>query len=116
MRRRSDRVEVIDNGEHTVIDRPDPFRVALAAPGAGSLTAPMPGTVLDLAVAVGDRVTAGQRLGAMEAMKMELALTAPFDGTVAAVGAAAGEQVALGALLVEVEPDADAVDAEGAAS
>ncbi|WP_306441360.1 biotin/lipoyl-containing protein, partial [Nocardioides massiliensis] len=103
VQRRQDRVEVVDNGQRTVIARPDPFTVALADPGAGSITAPMPGTVLDLTVAVGDTVTAGQRLGAMEAMKMELALTAPFDGTVVAVGATAGEQVALGTVLIEVE-------------
>ncbi len=106
VQRRSDAVEVVDAGHRTAITRPDPFTVALADPGAGSITAPMPGTVLDLDVAVGDTVSAGQRLGAMEAMKMELALTAPFAGTVVAVGAAVGEQVALGTVLIEVEPTA----------
>ena len=65
----------------------------------------MPGTVLDVHVAVGDTVAEGQLLGAMEAMKMELALKAPFAGTVTRVGAAAGEQVALGATLFVVEPE-----------
>ena len=64
--------------------------------GDGTLVAPMPGTVLAVDVAEGDTVEEGQRLGVLEAMKMELALKAPFDGTVAVVGAAAGDQVAAG--------------------
>jgi acetyl-CoA/propionyl-CoA carboxylase, biotin carboxylase, biotin carboxyl carrier protein len=63
----------------------------------------MPGTVLAVDVATGDAVTEGQRLGVLEAMKMELALKAPFDGIVTGVGAAPGDQVQLGQLLFEVE-------------
>ena len=68
----------------------------------------MPGTVLSVGVAAGDRVDAGDTLGVMEAMKMELALKAPFDGVVVTgVTAAAGEQVDLGATLFVVEPATD---------
>jgi biotin carboxyl carrier protein len=63
----------------------------------------MPGTVLAVDVAEGDTVEEGQRLGVLEAMKMELALTAPFPGTVATVGATTGDQVRLGHVLFEVE-------------
>jgi biotin carboxyl carrier protein len=63
----------------------------------------MPGTVLAVDVAENDRVEEGQRLGVLEAMKMEITLRAPFAGTVTTVGAATGEQVKLGALLFEVE-------------
>ena len=69
----------------------------------GSLVAPMPGTVVRVAVAVGDVVTAGTPLLVLEAMKMEHQLVAPEPGVVSAVHAAPGHQVEPGALLVTVE-------------
>jgi biotin carboxyl carrier protein len=70
----------------------------------------MPGAVVAIDVAEGDPVVAGQRLGALEAMKMELALTAPHDGTVTHVGAAKGDQVTQGHVLVTVTPAEDRPD------
>jgi propionyl-CoA carboxylase alpha chain len=70
----------------------------------GALTAPMPGTVVRVDVEVGARVTAGQVLVVLEAMKMEHAVRAPAAGTVGEVGVQAGRQVESGALLVVVEP------------
>ncbi|MGZ8781872.1 MAG: acetyl/propionyl/methylcrotonyl-CoA carboxylase subunit alpha [Gaiellaceae bacterium] len=73
------------------------------AGGDGRITAPMPGTVLSVGVAPGDRVEARRPLLVLEAMKMETPLTAPFDATVKAVHVEEGDRVAGGALLVELE-------------
>ncbi len=97
-------VEVAHRGHTRRFTRPDAFGPGAAAGTSdGTLLAPMPGTVLAVDVAEGDTVEEGQRLGVVEAMKMELALRAPHTGTVATVGAAVGEQVALGAVLFHVE-------------
>jgi len=67
---------------------------------AGRLTAPMPGKVMSFAVKAGDKVTKGQALAVMEAMKMEHTITAPVDGTVAELMFAPGDQVTEGAELL----------------
>jgi biotin carboxyl carrier protein len=64
----------------------------------------MPGKVIDLRVAVGQEVAAGETLLVLEAMKMEHPMRAPEDGVVADVRVALGEQVENGALLLVVEP------------
>ncbi|MWA11863.1 acetyl/propionyl/methylcrotonyl-CoA carboxylase subunit alpha [Streptomyces sp. BA2] len=71
----------------------------------GSLLAPMPGTVVRLAdgLAEGARVTAGQPLIWLEAMKMEHRISAPASGTLTALHAAPGRQVEVGALLAVVD-------------
>jgi acetyl-CoA/propionyl-CoA carboxylase biotin carboxyl carrier protein len=61
----------------------------------GTVASPMPGTVLAVNVAEGQRVTSGQQILIVEAMKMEHAVTAPFDGTVAELTVKAGQQVAM---------------------
>ena len=84
--------------------------VAATLPGAGAvgahgmITAPMPGTVIGVEVAVGDAVAARQPLVILEAMKMEMPVAAPFAATVIAVLIAPGNQVAAGAPLVELGP------------
>jgi acetyl-CoA/propionyl-CoA/long-chain acyl-CoA carboxylase, biotin carboxylase, biotin carboxyl carrier protein len=99
-------VEVVHRGHRRVFTRPDVFADTNVV-GDGTLVAPMPGTVLAVSAAEGQQVAAGDVLGVLEAMKMELSLTAPFDGTVTTVGVAAGEQVALGAtLFVVTDPSA----------
>ena len=69
----------------------------------GSLTATMPGRVLDVLVAEGDTVQKGDTLVLLEAMKMELPIQAPAAGQVARVLCAAGQVVERSQLLVELE-------------
>ena len=98
-------VELAHRGHRFVFPRPDIFGDHAAAVGDGMLVAPMPGTVIDVRVTIGDRVMQGQLLVVVEAMKMEVPLSAPFDGTIASVQVSAGSQVALGARLLEVATD-----------
>ena len=85
---------------------PDPLaRASGPEAGDGILRAPMPGLVKALTIAAGDRVTQGQRLAVLEAMKMEHALTAARDGIVTETLAAPGDQVEAGAALIRIEFD-----------
>ncbi|RVU24569.1 acetyl-CoA carboxylase biotin carboxylase subunit [Streptomyces antnestii] len=72
--------------------------------GADSLTAPMPGTVTVVKVAVGDEVAAGQSLLVVEAMKMEHVISAPHAGTVAELDVTPGTTVAMDQILAVVAP------------
>jgi biotin carboxyl carrier protein len=76
-------------------------------PGAGSgpqrVAAPMPGKVVRVLVAPGDRVTARQPLVVVEAMKMENELRAGRDGTVSEIHAREGVSVDAGALLIVIQ-------------
>ncbi len=72
---------------------------------AGTLVAPMPGTVVSVAVRVGDRVEQGQAMLVLEAMKMQHTVTAPTSGVVTEIDVESGGQVAAGAVLVVVEGD-----------
>jgi 3-methylcrotonyl-CoA carboxylase alpha subunit len=71
--------------------------------GAGRLTAPMPGRITQLLVAVGDGVRRGEPLMIIEAMKMEHTVAAPVDGTVESVRFAVGDLVEEGAELITLD-------------
>ncbi|MFI8235892.1 acetyl/propionyl/methylcrotonyl-CoA carboxylase subunit alpha [Streptomyces sp. NPDC085866] len=91
----------------------DPVAASLsgaAHAGADSLTAPMPGTVTVVKVAVGDEVAAGQSLLVVEAMKMEHVVSAPHAGTVAELDVTPGATVAMDQVLAVIAPH----DEEGA--
>ena len=103
-----DTITVFD-GYGLVFKRIDPLLQAAGAQGDGNLIeAPMPGLVRDVFAKVGQRVTQGDRLAILEAMKMEHSLLAARDGVVAEVLAQAGDQVEAGAALVRLEPEEDA--------
>ena len=74
-----------------------------AAAADGTVASPMPGTVLAVHVSEGQRVTSGQPLLIVEAMKMEHTVTAPVDGTVAKLTVRPGQQVAMDETLAIVE-------------
>jgi biotin carboxyl carrier protein len=74
-----------------------------AGVGEGTVVSPMPGRVLKVLVAEGDRVEAGAAVVVVEAMKMENELGAARRGTVRKVHVAPGQNVESGARLVEIE-------------
>ncbi|MCS4292463.1 3-methylcrotonyl-CoA carboxylase alpha subunit [Comamonas sp. BIGb0152] len=69
----------------------------------GRLTAPMPGKVVSFAVKAGDKVSKGQPLAVMEAMKMEHTIAAPADGEVLELLFAPGDQVTEGSELLKLQ-------------
>ena len=76
-----------------------------AAPAAGEgekVTAPMPGTILDVKVAVGDSVTKGQVIMILEAMKMENDIVASCDGKITSVLTSKGSSVNSGDALATI--------------
>ena len=75
-----------------------------AAAGAGDpIKAPMPGNILDVKVKVGDKVTNGQCICVLEAMKMENEIPAPRDGVITGVVATKGSTVEAGAVLATIQ-------------
>jgi acetyl/propionyl-CoA carboxylase alpha subunit len=69
----------------------------------GRVTAPMPGTVIEVRVAEGERVSSHQALVVLEAMKMEQVVTAPYEAGVRSVEVDVGDRVTSGTLLVTLE-------------
>jgi len=82
----------------------DEARGEHVAVGSGTVTAPMPGKIVAVLVAVGDVFTAGQPLVILEAMKMESTLAAEIPGRVRTVAAVGGATVTAGDVLVEIAP------------
>ncbi|MBZ2195454.1 acetyl/propionyl/methylcrotonyl-CoA carboxylase subunit alpha [Occultella gossypii] len=87
------------NGERRSTARRGPGRTKVA--GDGTLKAPMQGTIVEVKVAAGDSVVAGQLLFVLEAMKMENPIHAPHDGVISTVSVAQGDSLPAGSLLAE---------------
>ncbi|MQA17325.1 MAG: acetyl/propionyl-CoA carboxylase subunit alpha, partial [Pseudonocardiaceae bacterium] len=108
--RRTITVHMVDNvcyvasalGSSTLVEMPRfPDPESRNAPG--SLLAPMPGTVVRIAVETGEQVAAGTPVVVLEAMKMEHTVAAPHDGTVGEIDVAVGQAVDNGTVLAVVE-------------
>ena len=78
---------------------------AVGTKAAGRLTAPMHGQLLELRIAEGDIVAAGQVVAVLEAMKMQHEITAPGDGRVTAIATETGAQIAAGDVIAEIETE-----------
>ena len=72
---------------------------APAATGSVSVTAPMPGKILNVKLQAGAAVKKGDVILILEAMKMENEIVAPEDGTIASINVATGDSVEAGAVL-----------------
>ena len=73
---------------------------ATSTTGGTTITSPMPGSILDVKVNVGDKVTFGQTLAILEAMKMENDIPATVDGEVAEIRVKKGDAVETDAVLI----------------
>jgi propionyl-CoA carboxylase alpha chain len=121
-------LEVDGTRRRVLVDRDGPVRYADSALGAsaltelprfpepetavapGSLTAPMPGTVVRVEARPGDAVRAGQALVVLEAMKMEHQVRAPADGRLAELNVSVGQAVEQGTVLAVVDSEEGPAD------
>jgi biotin carboxyl carrier protein len=100
----NDRVHVFIEGDIFEIESDKgPARRREGATHTDVLMSPMPATVIRLLVAEGDRVTNGDTLALLEAMKMELPIRAPRDATVRKVSCREGDLVQPNDVLIELE-------------
>jgi propionyl-CoA carboxylase alpha chain len=103
-----DRVDVDWPDGHAAYTRKPRFVDPADAVASGSLLAPMPGTVVSVAVEKGQQVEAGDPVLVLEAMKMQHTVRAPGPGTVTQIDVQPGAQVAAGEVLALVEQSVEA--------
>ncbi len=100
------------DGQCWEVERRDPAAAAAAGEGAaaGAVVAPMPGTVISVAVEPGQEVVRGQALMVIESMKLETTMSADADAVVGEVHYQAGDTFPLKAVLLSLEPAAGSDD------
>lgn len=79
-----------------------PAPAATDAQGGVKVTAPMPGTIVDVKLAVGAKVTNGTVIAVLEALKMENDVVASCDGTIASINVTKGQSVETGTLIATI--------------
>ncbi len=90
-------------GADSMSSAPPPSRAPVSsAKGSGVVAAPIPGKILEVRVAVGEAVAAGQVVAVMEAMKMENDITAPKAGPVREIRVQKGSDVATGDVIMVI--------------
>ena len=100
---REDYIYFLRNGAYAQVERYNPEAATEAAASTNTITAPMPGKIIAVTAKPGDKVSAGDPLIIMEAMKMEMTLEAPRDGVVAEVSTEVGALVSDGEVLLALE-------------
>jgi glutaconyl-CoA/methylmalonyl-CoA decarboxylase subunit gamma len=108
MESESDTVPVVNQSIKPQQISPKPVRAAMKNSSSSSetsheLRAPMPGLILDIVVKPGDKVTQGQNLMVLEAMKMKNAIRSPRDGVIQNIPVTEGQKVGYNDILVTFE-------------
>ena len=106
-------VEVFIGGRRASVELADPLRDLAAAAGQGTgrateIRAQIPGRVVEVRVAVGSVVAAGETILVLEAMKMQNEIRVDAAARIAALECAPGQTVETGAILVRLEPTPEA--------
>ena len=96
-------IEIELMSETESVSAPQAAPQAAPAGDGEKITSPMPGTILDVKVNVGDQVKKGQVLMILEAMKMENEIMAGADGTVTSVSVSKGASVQTGDMLCTIK-------------
>ncbi len=81
---------------------PAPKAAPAGAAGAFNINAPMPGTIVDVKVKVGDKVSNGTAIAVLEAMKMENDIVSDRDGVIASINVSKGDSVETGTLVATI--------------
>ncbi|MBA1147955.1 biotin/lipoyl-binding protein, partial [Ectothiorhodospiraceae bacterium WFHF3C12] len=106
-------INIIDGGSLYRLTLHDPLTAGMEDEvREGSLTAPMPGQVIQVLVSPGQSVREGETLMVLTAMKMELTISAPADGVVEAVNYKVNDQVEEGQELLTIATSTEAEAAE----
>ena len=97
-------IELMGEGETiSVAPKAEETKAPVAKGDGETVSAPMPGTILDVKVNVGDSVKKGQVLVILEAMKMENEIMAPADGVVTSLNVSKGATVQTGEAIVTIK-------------